>query len=87
MLMVKDIPTMDQKILNKYFPGQAVKSTMRTSFKSLRGYSVDGDKGLIIATARFKHILAAYMSQVALQSRWNTSINKEGNHLVCLLYP
>lgn len=84
---MNSIPMMDQKILNKYFPGQAVKNTMRTPLKSMRGYSFEGNRGLIIATAKLKPILAAYMSQIALQTRWNTSLNKEGDHLVCLLYP
>ena len=84
---MNEIPLMDRKILDKYYPGQAVKSVMRTPIKSVRGYSVEGNKGLIISTAKLKAILAAYASQIALRTQWNTSINKEGSHLVCLLYP
>lgn len=84
---MNEIPLMDQKLLAKYYPGQAVKTVMRTPIKSVRAYSVEGNKGLIVSTAKLKSILAAYASQIALQTRWNTSINKEGNHLVCLLYP
>lgn len=84
---MNSIPMMDRKILDKYFPGQAVKSIMRTPTKSLRGYSVEGNKGLVVSTPRFKALLAVYVSQIALQTQWNTSLNKEGNHLVCLLYP
>lgn len=85
--MTVTIPQMDQKMLNKYFPGQVVKKVMRTPLKSVRCYSVEGNKALIISTAKFKSSLAAYASQIALQTRWNTSINKEGDHIVCLLYP
>ena len=85
--MVDSIPLMDQKILNKYFPGQAVKSIMHTPIKSVRGYSFEGNKGLLIATARLKKALAMTVSLLVLQTKWNTSINKEGDHLVCLLYP
>lgn len=85
--MINSIPQMDQKILDKYYPGQVVKNVMRTPFKSLRGYSVEGNKGLIIATAKLKPILAAYASQIALKTRWNTSLSKEGDHMVCLLTP
>ena len=46
---MNEIPLMDQKILDKYYPGQAVKSVMRTPIKSVRGYSVEGNKGLIIS--------------------------------------
>lgn len=83
--MTEKIPLMDQKILDKYYPGQAVKSIMRTPTKSVRGYSVEGNKGIVISTARFKKYLALIVSQIALQTKWNTSINKEGNHIVCTL--
>ena len=85
--MINSIPVMDQKIINKYFPGQAVKSIIRTPLKSVRGYSLEGNKGLLISTSKLKHLLALYASQIALQTKWNTSLNKEGDHLICLLYP
>lgn len=85
--MITSIPRMDQKILNKYYPGQAVKNVMRTPTKSLRGYTVTNNRGLIIATAKLKPVLAAYASQIALKTRWNTTLSSEGNHLVCLLNP
>lgn len=78
---------MDQKIIEKYFPGQAIVKSMRTPLKSMRGYTFKDNYGLIITTDKLKSIMAMYASQITVNSIWNTSLNIEGNHLVCLLIP
>lgn len=85
--MATIIPQMDQKIIEKYFPGQAVEKSMRTPLKSMRGYTFKDNYGLIITTEKLKSVMALYASQITLNSIWNTSLNMEGSHLVCLLIP
>lgn len=75
----------DQKILNKYFEGN-YDTTLQTPLKNVRAY-LKGDKALFISTNKVKDRVSSIVALVASQKGWNLSINTEGSHLVCLLYP
>ena len=76
---------MDQEILNKYLNGKTIKTTSQTPH--VRAYITNDNHALFISTKKQKNRVSSLIALIASQKGWNLSINTEGSHLVCLLYP
>lgn len=77
----------DQKLLNKYLTGKTIKKSLQTPLKNVRAYMTEDNHALFISTKKQKDRVSSLIALVASQRGWNLSINTEGSHLVCLLYP
>lgn len=83
--MTQTIPTVDQKLINKYFPGQVVKSSQRSVQGIIRGYSMDNDVGMFISTLKGRQFLINHVFKMHFDLKYELRMKTEGNHFICIL--